>query len=163
MPVSLPSVRHLVAATLVATTCLGCANMNNTQKGAGLGAAGGAGLGAIIGHQFGSAGTGALIGGLAGTATGALAGNAKDEADRRDAYARHAAYERSERIREQRAMTNRDVADMVASGVSDRVIVSTMQDRGGSFDTSPQAIIALQRAGVSDSVIQSMQYYNARR
>jgi uncharacterized protein YcfJ len=143
--------------------CLGCANMNSTQKGAALGGAGGAGLGAIIGHQFGATGAGALIGGLAGTATGALAGNAKDEADEKQAYARQAAYEQSERARQARAMTNRDVADMVANGITDKVVVSTMQDRGGNFDLSPQGIIALQKSGVSDTVIQSMQHYNGRQ
>ncbi len=151
-----------LGAMLVAA-CLGCSNMNNTQKGAALGAAGGAGLGAIVGNQLGSSGAGALIGGLAGTAVGALAGNAKDEADQKEAYAQQAAYERRERIREQRAMTNQDVVDMHANGVADSVIMSTMQDRGGNFNTSPSAIIALTRNGVSERVIQSMQYYNQRR
>lgn len=154
---------RILTGTLLAATCFGCANANNTQKGAVLGGAGGAGLGAIIGHQFGNAGAGALIGGLAGTATGALAGNAKDEADKRDAYARQASYERAARYREQRAMTNRDVVEMAASGVSDRVIISTMQDRGGSFDMSPGGVTTLHRNGVSDTVIQSMQAYNMHR
>src|SRR6185369_2563310 len=138
---------RLLSGTLLAATCFGCANANNTQKGAVLGGAGGAGLGAIIGHQFGATGAGALIGGLAGTAGGALAGNAKDEADKRDAYARQAHYEQQARYREHRAMTNRDVVDMASNGVSDRVIISAMADRGGNFDTSPQAIIAMQRNG----------------
>src|SRR5207253_3539466 len=102
----------MITGALLAASCFGCANANNTQRGAVLGGAGGAGLGAIIGHQFGATGAGALIGGLAGTAGGALAGNSKDEADKRDAYARQAHYERAARYREQRAMTNRDVVDM---------------------------------------------------
>jgi uncharacterized protein YcfJ len=153
---------HALIGSLLAATCMGCANMNGTQKGAALGAAGGAGLGAIIGHQFGSTGAGAAIGALAGTATGALAGNMKDEADEKEAYARQAAYERTQRRRDARAVTNRDVADMVANGVPDRVVVSTIQDRGGAFDMSPQAVIALHNSGVSDAVIQSMQHYNSR-
>lgn len=131
--------------------------MNSTQKGAALGAGGGAGLGAIVGHQFGHTGAGAAIGALAGTATGALVGNAKDEADRWDNYAKQAAYERNLRAREQRAMSNRDVLDMAAGGVSDRRIIATIKDRGGNFDTSPQAIIYLNRYGVNDAVIEAMQ------
>ena len=46
------------------------------SKGAAVGAAGGAGLGAIIGHQSGETGTGALIGAGAGALVGALAGDA---------------------------------------------------------------------------------------
>ncbi|HTI52293.1 MAG TPA: YMGG-like glycine zipper-containing protein [Planctomycetaceae bacterium] len=134
--------------------------MNSTQKGAALGAAGGAGLGAIVGKQLGNTGAGAAIGALAGTATGALAGNAKDEADKRDNYARQATYERNLRVREQRAMTNRDVIDMVAANVSDQAIIRTIRNRGANFDTSPQAIIYLQKYGVSDTVVEAMQNNN---
>jgi hypothetical protein len=150
----------LIAGTLVAITSSGCANMNSTQKGAALGAAGGAGLGAIVGKQFGSTGAGAAIGALAGTATGALVGNAKDEADTRDRYARQAAYEHNMRVRQQRAMTNRDVIDMVSAHVSDPTIIRTIRNRGANFDTSPQAIISLQKSGVSDTVVEAMQNNN---
>lgn len=134
--------------------------MNSTQKGAALGAGGGAGLGAIIGHQFGSTGAGAAIGALAGTATGALVGNAKDEADRRDNYAKQVNHERNLRAREQKAMTNRDVMDMASGGVTDRRIIATIKDRGGNFELSPQSIIYLNRYGVSDTVIEAMQTNN---
>ncbi|MGQ0635468.1 MAG: YMGG-like glycine zipper-containing protein [Planctomycetaceae bacterium] len=136
--------------------------MNNTQKGAALGAAGGAGLGAIVGHQFGHTGAGAAIGALAGTAGGALAGNAKDEADRRENYARQATYERNLRYQQARAMSNRDLVDMTTGGVSDGVIIQAMRDRGGSFDTSPQQIIYLHQCGVSDTVLQAMQSQSGR-
>jgi len=46
-----------------------------TQKGALVGTAAGAGLGAIIGHQSGDRDKGAAIGALLGGAGGALAGN----------------------------------------------------------------------------------------
>ncbi|MSR59612.1 MAG: hypothetical protein EXS05_18545 [Planctomycetaceae bacterium] len=135
--------------------------MNSTQKGAVLGGAGGAGLGAIVGKQLGNTGAGAAIGALAGTATGALAGNAKDEADRRESYARQASYERNQRVREQKAMDNRDVVDMAAGGVADHRIIATIKDRGGKFDTSPKAIIYLNKYGVSDQVIEAMQTNNS--
>jgi len=160
MTISMRNAGGLIVATLAAISSSGCANMNSTQKGAALGAAGGAGLGAIVGKQLGSTGAGAAIGALAGTATGALAGNMKDEADRRDNYARQATYERNLRAREQRAMSNRDVLDMVSAGCSDQIIIRTMKDRGANFDTSPQSIIYLQRNGVSDNVIAAMQTNN---
>jgi outer membrane lipoprotein SlyB len=149
--------------TVAAAMPCGCSNLNHTQKGAALGSAGGAGLGAIVGKQLGNTGAGALVGGLAGTAAGSIAGNMKDEADRRDNYAQQVAYERNLRYREQRAVTNRDVLDMVANGTSDRIIISTMRDRGGNFDVSPQAIIHLQRQGASDAVVQAMQSNNMYR
>jgi uncharacterized protein YcfJ len=149
--------RLIVGSLIAASGFAGCQNMNSTQKGAVIGGAGGAGLGAIVGKQLGNTGAGAAIGALAGTATGALAGNAKDEADRRENYAKQAAYERNLRSREQRAMTNRDVIDMANSGVSDQIISSTINNRGGRFDTSPQSIIYLKERGVSDAVIERMQ------
>jgi uncharacterized protein YcfJ len=160
MKSSLAGVDRWLVGALFVTAGIGCANMNSTQKGAALGAAGGAGLGAIVGKQLGNTGAGALVGALAGTAGGALAGNMKDEADRRDNYARQAAYERSLRTREQRAMTNRDVIEMASNGVSDRTIIRTIKDRGGNFDTSPQGIIYLQRCGVSDTLVEAMQTNN---
>lgn len=147
-------------ASLLAVT--GCSNMNHTQKGAALGAAGGAGLGAVIGHQFGATGAGALIGGLGGTAVGALAGNSKDESEKRDRQAQQAAYQAQSRVREQRAITNRDVCDMVQEGVSDNLIINSIQTRGSRFDTSPSAIIALQQRGVSNAVISVMQNQEPR-
>ena len=59
-----------------------CGNMNNTTKGAGIGAAAGAGLGAIIGAIAGNgkgAAIGAAIGGVVGTGTGAIIGRKMDK------------------------------------------------------------------------------------
>jgi uncharacterized protein YcfJ len=61
-----------------------CANQGpNTQRGAIIGGAVGAGTGAIIGHQSGHAGTGALIGGASGALIGGAVGKNKD---RREGY-----------------------------------------------------------------------------
>ena len=140
----------------------GCSNLNKTQNGALIGAGAGAGLGAIVGKQLGSTGAGAAIGALAGTASGALIGNAADEHDRRETAERQASYERAYRAREARACDNRDVIDMTRSGLSDRVIVSTIQNRGGRFDLSPSGIVSLHENGVSDAVIQAMQREDGR-
>ena len=78
MPRSQRIVEHLFAGALIVGSCLGCSNMNNTQKGALVGTAGGAGLGAIVGKQLGNTGAGAAIGAVTGLAAGGLIGNAED-------------------------------------------------------------------------------------
>jgi uncharacterized protein YcfJ len=55
----------------------------NTQRGAVIGALGGAALGGIVGHQSGNALEGAAIGAAAGGGAGALYGNAQDQEQRR--------------------------------------------------------------------------------
>ncbi|MFN0055086.1 MAG: hypothetical protein ACKV0T_23175 [Planctomycetales bacterium] len=53
-------------------------------------------------------------------------------------------------------MTNQDVVDMVRAGCFDRIILATINYRGGNFDTSPQAVIALHTSDVSDEIIETM-------
>lgn len=158
-----PVTRHIAVVFALVSLAAGCANANNTQKGAAIGAVGGSALGAIVGHQFGKTGAGALVGGLAGTAVGALAGNAEDESEKREKLAKQVAYER--RAREQRdyAMTNRDVVQMVSSGCSDRLICDTIRDRGGNFDMSPHAVVQLHQMGVEDNIISAMRRNNLNR
>ena len=62
------------------SSCSSIQNANNTQKGAGIGAAAGALIGGIIGNnsKIGTAG-GALIGAAVGGGTGALIGNKMDK------------------------------------------------------------------------------------
>jgi uncharacterized protein YcfJ len=146
---------YAIAGILISAAGAGC--QNNTQKGTAIGGLGGAAAGAIIGKQSGNTALGALIGGATGAVAGGLIGNAEDKEEERDEALRTAAHERSARIREERAITNRDIADFAANGVSDNVICNEIRTHGGRFDTSPQAIIDLQRAGVSDRVIQEMQ------
>lgn len=73
---------HLIAAVTVAVVLAstsGCASWgDNQKKGAGIGAAGGGVLGAIIGHKTGSTARGAIIGAVVGGAAGAVIGNRMD-------------------------------------------------------------------------------------
>ncbi|MGE5191375.1 MAG: glycine zipper domain-containing protein, partial [Deltaproteobacteria bacterium] len=133
----------------------GC--QNNTQKGAAIGGLGGAAVGAIVGKQLGNTGAGALVGAGTGALAGGLIGNAEDKAEERDNALRAAAHERSARIQEARAITTREVVDMSQQNVSDDVICNAIRTRGGRFDTTPDGIIALKNAGVSDRVIEMMQ------
>jgi uncharacterized protein YcfJ len=131
--------------------------MNNTQKGAVVGTAGGAGLGAIVGKQLGNTGAGAAIGAITGLAAGGLIGNAEDSKEEAENAQRQAAYQQNVAARQARAVTNSDIISQVQNGVNDDVICNGIRTRGGNFDTSPQAIIYLQRAGVDSQVIQAMQ------
>jgi outer membrane protein OmpA-like peptidoglycan-associated protein len=71
-------VAAVTVAVVLASTC-GCASWGDKQKkGAGVGAAGGGALGALIGHKTGSTALGALIGAVVGGAAGTLIGNHMD-------------------------------------------------------------------------------------
>jgi len=66
----------LVAVALAATAC---ASWNNKQKGAIIGAAGGAAAGGVIGNQTGSTARGAIIGAVIGGTAGAVIGHQMDQ------------------------------------------------------------------------------------
>lgn len=145
----------LITLVAVACTSLGCAN--HTQTGALVGTGVGTGIGAVIGHQIGKGKEGALIGAAVGAASGALIGKKEDVKEEDAAIRRNIAYREGQRRAQERAMSNYDVIEMVQSQVSDPVIIGSIQDRGGAFDTSPQAIIGLKKAGVSDTIVMAMQ------
>ena len=73
----------LIGLTLISfTNCKAVDNANNKQKGAVIGATGGAILGAIIGNNVGKGGNGelgAVIGGVVGGGAGVLIGNKMDK------------------------------------------------------------------------------------
>jgi uncharacterized protein YcfJ len=139
----------------------GCAN--KTRTGALVGTGVGTGVGAIIGHQIGKGKEGAMIGAAVGAASGALIGRKQDVEDENAAVARNVAHMEEERQATRRAMSNFDVAEMANSHISDAIIINTIQDRGGAFDTSPTGIISLKKDGVSDTVIMAMQRHNKTR
>lgn len=151
----------LALAGMCVIPLVGCATQ--TQTGALVGTGAGAVSGAVIGKMVGKEKEGALIGAAIGAGTGALIGKSHDEADQKEASLRQAAHAESVRHAQERALTNRDVMDLTASNIGDSLIISSIQDRGGMFDTSPAALIALKHAGVSDSVIQAMQRLNMAR
>jgi len=145
----------VMAGALLLATGAGCAN--KTQTGALVGTGVGTGIGAVIGHQIGKGKEGAMIGAAVGAASGALMGKKEDEQDEQAAINRNVAYRENQRRAQERAMSNYDVIEMVQSQVSDAIVISSIQDRGGAFDTSPQAIINLKKAGVSDTIVMAMQ------
>jgi len=54
------------------------------------------------------------------------------------------------------ALTNQDVARMAKAGVPESSIVASIQGSPAAFDLSPEALIALKRAGAGESVLQAM-------
>lgn len=145
-------------STLVMAGC-----SNHTKTGALVGTGVGTGIGAVIGHQLGKGKEGAMIGAAVGAAGGALLGKKQDEQEETEAINRNVAYREEQRLKYSRAMSNFDVIEMVESQISDAVVINTIQDRGGAFDTSPSGIIQLKRGGVSDTVIMAMQRHNISR
>ena len=64
-------------AVLILTSSVGCSggSLTTREKGAGIGALGGAAAGGLVGAATGHAGAGAAIGGVLGLGTGALVGD----------------------------------------------------------------------------------------
>ena len=56
----------------------------------------------------------------------------------------------------QQAMNNDSVIKLVKAGLSDDLVVTTINGSPGSYDTSADAIIALKTAGASDKIIAAM-------
>jgi Glycine zipper len=135
---------------------------NDTASDTIVGGALGAVTGAIVGGKH--KGTDALIGAGIGAVTGNLLGQSKDRSDERKAAAGAAAAAnmnaqaaaQSAQAAAQ-AVTNYDLVNMTKSGLSDDLIIGTIQSRGARLDLSPQAVIALKQNGVSDRVVLAAQ------
>ncbi|HEU0016610.1 MAG TPA: OmpA family protein [Longimicrobium sp.] len=69
----------LCAGALTASGLAGCASMNNTERGAAVGAGAGGAIGAVIGRQTGNTTRGAIIGAVVGGAAGAVIGRRMDQ------------------------------------------------------------------------------------
>lgn len=129
---------------------------NDTAAGTFVGGALGAITGAVVGGRS-HRGEGALIGAGVGALTGNVLGRAQDRADERQAATGAAMVAGANQQATAMAVTNYDLISMTKAGVSDDVIVSTMQSRGTRLDLSPQGLIALKQSGVSDRVLLSAQ------
>jgi len=56
----------------------------------------------------------------------------------------------------QRILTNADIINLAKSGIGDQTIILSIQKAATKFDTSPEALIQLKTAGVSDAVLNAM-------
>ncbi len=150
------------AVLMLFAPLVGCAGMNHAQEGALVGTTIGALAGGIIGHQSGNTGTGAVLGAGAGMLVGALAGDAEDAREERDwamSEVRQAEYEPATY---EPPLTNADLIYMSQNGLSDDVILQSVQSRGGRFDVAPTALVQLKQSGVSDTVIAEVQRHGGR-
>ena len=129
---------------------------NDKAAGTVTGGAFGAITGAIIGGR-GNRSEGALIGAGIGALTGRVIGAQKDTVDRQVAANGFAAATRANTRAVQLAVTNTDLVQMAQAGLSENVIIGAIRNRGGRFDLSPQGLIALKQAGVSDRVVAAAQ------
>ena len=126
----------------------------------------GGGLGAITGAVIGGRkqrGEGALIGAGVGALAGGLLGRSADVADQRQAAAGAAVTAQANAQVAALAVTNYDLVEMTRAGLSEDLIISTMQSRGGRFDMSPAGLISLKQNGVSDRVVIAAQSSGAPR
>lgn len=53
-------------------------------------------------------------------------------------------------------LTNQDVIKMVRAGLSESIVVATIQENRCNYDTSPDGLIALQKAGVTQKEMNAM-------
>lgn len=55
-----------------------------------------------------------------------------------------------------RTLTNADIINMAKSGIGEQTIILTIQKAVTKFDTTPEALIQLKTAGVSDAILNAM-------
>lgn len=134
---------------------------NDTAEGTVKGGALGAIAGALIGGSEGKSPEGALIGAGVGAIAGNLFGRSRDTADRQQAAYGYAATQQANQQAQALAVTNYDVAQMAQAGLSESIIIGAIQQRGARLDMSPQGLIDMKRAGVSERVIVAAQRASA--
>lgn len=129
---------------------------NDTAGGAVVGGGLGAVAGALVSPKK-NRGENALIGAGVGALAGGLLGNSRDKADQQHAIVGSSVAANANAHIAAQAVTNYDLVEMTRAGLSEDLIISTIQSRGGRFDLSPGGLIALKQSGVSDRVVLAAQ------
>ncbi|HUA65178.1 MAG TPA: YXWGXW repeat-containing protein [Alphaproteobacteria bacterium] len=149
---------QVLTITVAASTVLitGCTYPNGAPNNTGTGALIGAGSGAALGAALGGrdAAAGALIGGIFGAITGSIIGNSIDRAQAAQLQAQ--APVTYVHVQQNQPLTADDIKALVRAKVSDDVIISQIQNSHTIYRLSPQDIIDLHAAGVSDRVVNFM-------
>jgi len=133
---------------------IGCRSPYYADRGTGIGALGGAGVGALVGSASGHTGTGALIGAGVGALTGNVVGGALDDIEARN---RAEIAAQLGRPVAQGAATPTEVVAMTRGGVNPQLIINYVNNSGVAQPLSPQDVIYLSQQGVAPEVIQAMQ------
>jgi hypothetical protein len=147
------------SCALLMLTLSSCRSPYYADQGAALGGLAGAVTGAAVGDSHGNAAGGALIGSAVGALTGAAIGDSMDA----EVARRQALIEARTGRRMAGAVTSGDVMTMVASGLSDDVIINHIRGSGVASSLTPGDIIEMHEAGVSEKVINAMQNAAARQ
>lgn len=148
------SFRLFAIFVMTATVGMGCRSPYYADRGAAAGGLLGAGAGAIIGSQTGSAGAGAAIGAGLGALTGSVFGSQMDEVA---AQNRAAIAAQLGRQVTPGAATSAEVIAMSQAGVDPQLIINYIQTSGVAAPATAQDVIYLHQQGVATPVIQAMQ------
>lgn len=127
--------------------------LTSCESKAGTGALVGGGVGAGTGAILGG-GKGALIGGGVGIVAGALIGHMLDESEREKVEENNP--RTMKRIDNGEPLTVNDVIALHKSGVSDKKIMEMIEKTNSKYYLSSESIHRLERAGVSDKLINFM-------
>ena len=63
--------------------------------------------------------------------------------------------------RAQQGLTNGDIIKMQSAGLSENIILASVNGQPAAYDTSTDGLLALKKAGVSDAVVAAMISRNA--
>ncbi len=133
----------------IAALLTGCATKTET------GALTGAGVGAVAGGLISHSAGGAVIGAAVGTVGGAVVGHLMEEDDQKKLDKKSP--DTSQKIQNGEPLTVRDVIKMHEAGLSDDVILNTLDATHSTFDLSNSDRRQLKKAGVSKRVVDYME------
>jgi uncharacterized protein YcfJ len=137
---------YLFSILVFALVVCGCAsNKTRVAEGAGIGGTVGALAGGIIGYQSGHPIQGAAIGGVIGAGTGAVVG----------AQIKKPAQDTSSQVPVQ--LTIQQIVDLTKQGVSSDEIITKIKAANSKYVLTADDISYLQKQGVSQRVIETMQ------
>jgi uncharacterized protein YcfJ len=146
----------IFALAALAIVVSGCVNPDGSQNNTGTGALVGGGIGAASGAIIGgrNAGAGALIGGAIGALTGGLIGNSMDQ--QQQERLREQAPQTYVRVQQNQPLAVADVKALVQAKVSDDVIISQIRNSHTVYHLSTPDIVDLQNSGVSEKLLDFM-------
>ncbi len=153
MPATPVRIVALLGTMLLLTS--GCYSPYAADRGALLGGAGGAGVGALVGQAAGGHPVvGALVGAGVGAASGAAVGSSLDQIQANNRAQIEARLGHPVRPG---AVNVGDVVNMSRAGVADDLMINYIRSNGMAAPLQSNDLILLQQQGVSPRVVQAMQ------
>jgi hypothetical protein len=147
--------RIVAALGFVLILIPGCYSPYAADRGALLGGAGGAGVGALVGQAAGGHPVvGALVGAGVGAASGAAVGGSLDQIQANNRAQIEARLGHPVRAG---AVNVGDVVNMSRAGVADDLMINYVRTNGMAAPLQSNDLILLQQQGVSPRVVQAMQ------